>query len=80
MQRRRGPRRVFIWGNGNQAAHNASAPSVALRPKQGTPGGRCSPGSATPPLAQHAALVLDAGRTFSALAATLWATIISDRQ
>lgn len=37
MQRGRGPRRVFIWGNGNQAAHKAAPrPGRALsRPGPG---------------------------------------------
>lgn len=35
MQRGRGPRRVFIWGNGNQEAHKAAPPAAAPRPPSG---------------------------------------------
>lgn len=41
MQRGRGPRRVFIWGNGNQAAHKAT-------PRAGLALGRPRAGSSAP--------------------------------
>lgn len=42
MQRGRGPRRVFIWGNGNQAAHKAAprAWSCPRPPSGGVAGAR----------------------------------------
>lgn len=42
MQRGRGPRRVFIWGNGNQAAHKAAPRAGSCpRPPSGGVAGAC---------------------------------------